>query len=699
MMKNMIKKLKISFAGNDLFRVISIFFIFAIFSNIIYIPCYFYVRSINEKNILDHKQSELEDGMLTLEASVDALLAMPGIISVSSDFSTTYYDREDFSDLNLNRLRRLINATLSPFDFISETGLTLGDSILFTKDRIYYEQGLLTSADYFSCSREGYLSEFDGSHCVLPAARFRTNTNFPSYDAITIAFRWQRTSKMYFFIHCPVDQLFSLFADEELQACSYMAIYTGDTLLAENGPPLSGNHKTLTAKMDNQLEISVVLQIPDSYVTQNLTSMTHLIRLFIGVVLLAAILWVLVFSLILWRPFRNIQQIIHHSGHMPKDSSGALIDDILALNQQVSYYKEISETQRERNRIHLFEKTLYRGIHGEDALSSFLNAFPDFPRRWQLVMLQYVSDGSDIPSDTLQPTLVQSLQTLFPDVFLLPHDQDSFLLLLSATADSNHDILQSFCTQIEQKHRISITFACSKIYEDVTALQDAFQEIEAEDFLSVPRSQLNAISIQQLQTIYYALQCGDANAAITVLQKGTANTLAQNDLFSAKHSYRMLGYVLVSLKMEFACITDIPIPTFHNGNIRQFFEIEMAQCFREIADRIRQQNTEQTEKLDQDLLLYIQENFADPQLCVTLAAEHFQISASTLQKRMNTSCGKTFSAYVETLRMQRAQQLLRETTDTVQEIAEAVGYVNTNSFYKAYKRCFGEPPLSHRNRI
>ena len=34
----------------------------------------------------------------------------------------------------------------------------------------------------------------------------------------------------------------------------------------------------------------------------------------------------------------------------------------------------------------------------------------------------------------------------------------------------------------------------------------------------------------------------------------------------------------------------------------------------------------------------------------------------------------------------------------VQEIAEAVGYLNANSFYKAYKRCFGETPISYRNR-
>ena len=70
-----------------------------------------------------------------------------------------------------------------------------------------------------------------------------------------------------------------------------------------------------------------------------------------------------------------------------------------------------------------------------------------------------------------------------------------------------------------------------------------------------------------------------------------------------------------------------------------------------------------------------------------------------MQKRINAVSGKTFSAYVESVRMQRAQQLLRETSDTVLEIAEAIGYSNKNSFHKAYKRYFGEPPLSYRNRV
>ncbi|MBQ8814840.1 MAG: helix-turn-helix transcriptional regulator [Lachnospiraceae bacterium] len=204
--------------------------------------------------------------------------------------------------------------------------------------------------------------------------------------------------------------------------------------------------------------------------------------------------------------------------------------------------------------------------------------------------------------------------------------------------------------------------------------------------------------MQQLQTIYYALQCGDAKTAVSTLKNCTAKILAENDLFAAKHSYRILGYVLVSLKLETSCPTDIPIPPFRGDDIHMLYEKDLPQCFYSIAAQIRQQHTEQTERLEQDILEYIQINLANQQLSIALVSDHFHISAPTLQKRMNAICGKTFSAYVESSRMEKARQLLRETNDTVQDIAESVGYINSNSFFKAFKRNFGETPLSYRNR-
>lgn len=48
--------------------------------------------------------------------------------------------------------------------------------------------------------------------------------------------------------------------------------------------------------------------------------------------------------------------------------------------------------------------------------------------------------------------------------------------------------------------------------------------------------------------------------------------------------------------------------------------------------------------------------------------------------------------------MDKARQMLRETDLTVQEISESCGYAAPNSFHKAYKRRFGETPLTMRKQ-
>lgn len=693
----MIKKRKHSFAKYNFFRIVSIFFLFALLTNIVYIPCYFYVRNFNERTVLEHQQSKLDDGMQLLESSIDALIGLPNTVSINADYNTTYYDRADFDDINLNRLRMLFNSTLSHFDFVSEIGLLMEDSILFSRDRIYYDKDILSYDAYFSCNRPEYFSEFIGAYCALPSAHFSTNSNITSYDALTVAVRWQKSSHMYFFVHYPLNSLFPLFADDELLDCAYLAVYSQDTLLAEHGVPLTESYHTLTTEIGNQLGISVVLQVPNAYISQSLEGMSHLIRIFISIVLFAAILWIIVFSSLLWRPFRHIQRVLHLTGYVPENPT-SLVDSIISLGQQVSYYKEISETQQEYNRIHLFERAIYRGIQNESDLKAFQSAFPEFPETWQFAMLHIASDDSSITPNSLHPILIQYLQAVFPYVFILPQGQDSLLLLLSAKPEDNQMILRDMCSRIQENHLVSATFTCSDVYEDIASLPNAFQEIEYEDFPLSSYSEFCAISIAQLQTIYLALQRGDANLAISTLQKSTAIMLERNDLFSAKHSSHMLKYTLVTLKMECEFISDIAIPTFRSERLWQYYEQDLPDCFVAIADRVKQQNVEQIARLESNILQYIQDHLTDQQLSVTSVAEHFHISATTLQKRMSAICGKTFSAYVESVRMKRAQQLLRESSDTVQEIARAVGYVNVNSFYKAYKRCFGETPLSYRNK-
>ena len=697
------KKIRTIFAQNNLLQIVSCFLIFAVLSNLIYIPCYFYVTDINRKNVIDHQQYQLENGMQTLNASMDAFFNLTNIISSNKNYRTTYYKRSDFDDTTLDTLRKTVNSYLLPFDCIIESGLTMGDTILFTKNRIYYDLEPLSYEHYFSCDMENYLGEFSGTYCVLPTTSFSTVDQAEDYEAITIGWRWRKKNNTYFFAQYPLDKLFSLFASSEVLDSCYLAVYRGNTLLAESGVALSKNYETLTTTSSNQLGISVVLQLSDSYIQQDLTNMTKLIWIFITIVLLAALLWILVFSLLLWQPYRSISQALYNTGHLQAEHTDkiftdALVNGITKLGNQLSDYKEILELQKERSRIHIFEKALYRGLYGNEARETFYNAFPDFPGKWQLVQIQYASDNETVTPDLIQSVLIQQLQLYWKNLFLLPQNQDTLLVLLPLSeTGTDAEKMENLCLLAKEHHHFSVSVIYSRIYEDPAFLSDALQELEYEEFSAAPQSKSYSVSMQQLQTIYAALQCGDAKTAVHTLKSSTVKLLANDDEFTAKYSYRMLSYVLVRLKLENSSIMNVPLPPYRHDNIHKLFEEDLSQCFTLIAERLKQQHAEQTEKLDQDILDFIQTNLANQQLSVTLVAEQFHISAPTLQKRMNSCCGMTFSAYVETARMEKARLLLRDTTATVQEIAEAVGYINANSFYKAYKRCFGEPPLSYRN--
>ena len=60
--------------------------------------------------------------------------------------------------------------------------------------------------------------------------------------------------------------------------------------------------------------------------------------------------------------------------------------------------------------------------------------------------------------------------------------------------------------------------------------------------------------------------------------------------------------------------------------------------------------------------------------------------------------GMNFSEYLVNLRVQKACSLLLSTNMSVQNIITAVGYSNTEFFYRAFKEIMGETPTKFRNR-
>ena len=72
------------------------------------------------------------------------------------------------------------------------------------------------------------------------------------------------------------------------------------------------------------------------------------------------------------------------------------------------------------------------------------------------------------------------------------------------------------------------------------------------------------------------------------------------------------------------------------------------------------------------------------------------MSSSSLLLAFKKKKNMTITAYIEAVRMEKAKKLLKSGLCSVQDTAEAVGYLDANYFCKAFKRYTGSTPSKYR---
>ena len=111
-------------------------------------------------------------------------------------------------------------------------------------------------------------------------------------------------------------------------------------------------------------------------------------------------------------------------------------------------------------------------------------------------------------------------------------------------------------------------------------------------------------------------------------------------------------------------------------------------------EQIRQNEQCRDERLN-EIMNYIHENY----LTVTLdeLTEKLHLSKPYLSKYIKEKSGKTFGEIVKNVRMGKAKTLLKNTSMTVENIADSVGYQNVEHFNRMFKKKYDMTPIQFRN--
>lgn len=97
-----------------------------------------------------------------------------------------------------------------------------------------------------------------------------------------------------------------------------------------------------------------------------------------------------------------------------------------------------------------------------------------------------------------------------------------------------------------------------------------------------------------------------------------------------------------------------------------------------------------------EIIRFIEEKGMEPDFSLQLTADYFHMSPSNFSHYFKKTIGQNFKEYIDLQRIQKSAQLLRNTSQTLEEVSRQTGFSNTSSFIRCFKKIVGTTPGQYR---
>lgn len=130
---------------------------------------------------------------------------------------------------------------------------------------------------------------------------------------------------------------------------------------------------------------------------------------------------------------------------------------------------------------------------------------------------------------------------------------------------------------------------------------------------------------------------------------------------------------------------------------QEYFQ-RLRQLYRKVCNDNVEKKQEQKSQMVEEIKEYIQAHYCESDMGLARVGSEFRVSESYLSALFKEQSGGNFGDFLETLRIEKACELLQDKTITVNEVAEEVGYNSVQSFRRAFKRVRGVSPKEQREK-
>ena len=320
----------------------------------------------------------------------------------------------------------------------------------------------------------------------------------------------------------------------------------------------------------------------------------------------------------------------------------------------------------------------------------------------------------------LKILLQETMQNIIKQkIYFYDLDQLTTTIILPKV-DISYETIKESINQINQQMQKEYTvvpsWGISSECRNLLQLWRAFEESKSALKKGIEEGEANLSEYSELeidQTTYYYTQVIEKQLVTYTKEGDTENIRKLWDMVYVENfENRTLGqdtidklYVEIKgtiLKMAKRMDTEFTMEDIEECMLSKNQE-DIKKCFDKIIDICikfstvyGQEKKFQQSKLIHRIMNYINENYSDASLGLGMIATNFNISEGYVSSLFKEQAGINFTEYVETQRINKACDLLRNTDCSINDISEKVGYNSVQSFRRAFKRIHGFSPSELR---
>lgn len=685
------------------------------------------------------KTQQLRDTQTLLQSRFDAFLSeyasMQRMVkSLQSDRTyvllSNWSGREDRINLyHYIKFHETLQETVTPSNLILDVYVLFAEGNYAVNKRA----PAMVRADFYARELSYPFMDFDAWQAKIwqeqaPVFPFQPVKYFQSFSthASTFLFYTGVKEQPNGIIAVVVDEakLHSALTTEDVRTDGQLRLMTGAdrlTLYAYSAPGIAAddpiNGFTLT---DEASGLTLTAGVHERIYAEATRNVRNTMMLYIGIALFVSLLLSGAYTVNVYLPVRATWAQMRREGMAPdseKNFHRLMSVSMAGLLTRKQNLEKALEEINSKHRDHLITNIVYGMAVSPQEVDTMLRPLPILQGAYSFVRLTIQpggAHGEGTPADVSQVygALHRLLLADFgQDYMPLPDIQSALIALPDGEMDEACIRLEGVAASLHAAFACQAVFAVSQALQGVDALREGWAEttrlIRFADIAEGP-----VLRMDRMHTFFarYDLLVFQPEVLLGLLsQKDTKPLVAYlNNLLGQltslhfarpRHAEQLYGNIAdtchAALRKH-----DLPAPAFAPYNAGQDILLTVQALREAILDinrQIRERHLDAAPKRD-TVLDYIREHFADPNLSLAELAEAFHYSEGYIYQIVKKQTGLSYADYVNSLRMERASDLLRDGELPTADVAQQSGFHNVNTFYKAFKKRFGMAPKAYRDQ-